>query len=141
MTDIAVAEAGADAPAVSFTFSFFKINVADLDAAVRFYTETFGFTVTDQINLPTVEERMLTIPGGKFTLVLLRWTDGRAISVGNGFGPVGFMTRDVDAAYAKALANGATASRAPSDLGPMRLAFVLDPEGHEIEMIQYKRPA
>lgn len=125
----------------SFTFAFFKVNVADMDVAARFYTETFGFTVADTIDLPSVEERMLTMPGGKFTLVLLRWKDGRAITVGNGFGPIGFMTRDVDAAYARALAHGATSSRAPTDLGPMRLAFVLDPEGHEIEMIQYGRAA
>lgn len=126
---------------VSFTLAFFKVIVTDLDAAVRFYTETFGFTVADQVNVAGVEERMLTMPDGKFTLVLLRWTDGRAITVGNGFGPVGFMTRDIEAAYAKALANGATSQRAPFDMGPMRIAFVLDPEGHSIELIQYTRAA
>ncbi len=126
---------------VTFSFTFFKINVADIDAAVCFYTGVFGFAVTDTVSLPTLEERMLTLPGSKFTLVLLQWTDGRAITIGNGFGPAGFLTRDVDAAYAKALAHGATTSRAPADLGPMRLAFVFDPEGHEIEMIQYRSPA
>lgn len=125
---------------VTFSFGFFKINVADLDAAVRFYTAVFGFAVTDTVSLPTLEERMLTLPGSKFTLVLLQWTDGRAITIGNGFGPAGFLTRDVDAAFAKALAHGATESRPPTDMGPMRVAFVFDPEGHEIEMIQY-RPA
>ena len=78
--------------------------------------------------------------GAKFTLVLLRW-NGRALSMGDGFGPAGFLTRDCDAAYARALAYGATAHRPPTDMGPMRVAFVLDPEGHEIEMIQYRRAA
>ena len=32
-------------------------------------------------------------------------------------------------------------SLAPLDLPGMRLAFVRDPDGHEIEMIQFKRPA
>ncbi|WP_375390601.1 VOC family protein [uncultured Sphingomonas sp.] len=128
-------------PAVSFSFSFFKINVADLDAAVRFYTEVFGFSVTDTVSLPELEERMLVMPGAKFTLVLLQWQDGRAITVGNGFGPAGFLTRDVDAAYGRALAHGASAHRPPTGMGPMRVAFVLDPEGHEIEMIQYRRAA
>ena len=126
---------------MTVNLTFFKVNVADLDAAVRFYTEAFGFAVTDAVSLPTLEERMLTLPGAKFTLVLLSWTDGRAITIGNGFGPIGFLTRDVDAAYAKALANGATESRPPTDMGPMRVAFVFDPEGHEIEMIQYRKAA
>lgn len=129
------------APAVSFSFNFFKINVADLDAAVAFYTQVFGFAVADKISTDEVEERMLAMPGAKFTLVLLQWQDGRAITVGNGFGPAGFLTRDVDAAYARALAHGASAHRPPTDMGPMRVAFVLDPEGHEIEMIQYRRAA
>lgn len=126
---------------VTFSFNFFKINVAHLDAATAFYTGVFGFTVADTIATDAFEERMLTMPGAKFTLVLLAWKDGRAIVIGNGFGPAGFLTRDCDAAYARALAHGATGHRPPEDMGPMRVAFVLDPEGHEIEMIQYKRVA
>lgn len=133
MTDSAVAP--------SMNLAFFKINVADLDTATRFYTDCFGFTVVDQISLPTVAERMLRQPDATFTLVLLRWMDGRAIAIGNGFGPVGFLTRDVDAAYASALRHGAAALRPPSDMGTMRVAFVLDPEGHEIELLQYGRVA
>ena len=60
------------------------------------------------------------------------------IEIGSGYGPVGFMTRDVEAAYAHALANGASdQTRRRSTCGSMRIAFVNDPEGHEIEMIQF----
>jgi lactoylglutathione lyase len=138
----AVAEAPvADLTALKFRLNFFKLIVRDLDAMQAFYTKTFGFEERSRIALPTLEEVMLALPGEQFTLVLYRHTDDRAVEIGSGHGPVGFLTRDVDAAYAHALANGASDMAAPRDLGSMRLAFVKDPEGHEIEMIQFVRPA
>lgn len=137
----AVAEAPvADLSALKFKLNFFKLIVRDLDAMQKFYAETFGFEERSRFTLPTLEEVMLALPGEQFTLVLYRHTDGRAVEIGSGHGPVGFLTRDVDAAYAHAIANGASELAAPRDMGPMRLAFVKDPEGHDIEMIQFVRP-
>jgi lactoylglutathione lyase len=133
------------APALSalgFSLNFFKLVVRDIDAMADFYARAFGFEQRgERLRFPGIEEAMLALPGEQFTLVLYHWTDGREIAIGTGHGPVGLLTRDVDAAYAHALAHGATDMRAPIDLPGMRLAFVRDPEGHEIEMIQLKRPA
>lgn len=138
----AIAEAPAtDLSAFKFRLNFFKLIVRDLDAMQKFYADTFGFEERSRIALPGLEEVMLSLPGEQFTLVLYRHTDGRAVEIGGGHGPVGFLTRDVDAAYAHALANGASEMAPPRELGSMRLAFVKDPEGHEIEMIQFVRPA
>ena len=142
MTQTAAVEAPAtDLSALKFKFNFFKLIVRDLDAMQKFYADTFGFEERSRFTLPTLEEVMLALPGEQFTLVLYRHTDGRDVEIGNGYGPVGFLTRDVDAAVAHALANGATLVAPPRDMGSMRLAFVKDPEGHEIEMIQFVRPA
>jgi catechol 2,3-dioxygenase-like lactoylglutathione lyase family enzyme len=128
--------------ALGFRLNFFKLVVRDIDAMADFYARAFGFEQRgERIRIPGLEEAMLALPGEQFTLVLYHWTDGREIDIGTGHGPVGFLTSDVDAAYAHALAHGATDMRAPLDLPGMRLAFVRDPEGHEIEMIQFKRPA
>ena len=142
MTQSATAEAPAtDLSALKFKFNFFKLIVRDLDAVQKFYADTFGFEERSRFTLPTLEEVMLALPGEQFTLVLYRHADGREVEIGGGHGPVGFLTRDVDAAFARALANGASEVSGPREMGSMRLAFVKDPEGHEIEMIQFVRPA
>jgi catechol 2,3-dioxygenase-like lactoylglutathione lyase family enzyme len=44
---------------------------------------------------------------------------------------------DVDAAHADLLDNGATAMSAPHDwLGSLRVAWVADPDGHPVELVQ-----
>jgi len=136
--------ATAEAPALAdlrFKLNFFKLVVRDADAMTSFYQKAFGFEVRNRIELPGIIEVMLALPGEQFNLVLYQNTDGRDVTIGNGHGPVGFLTRDVDAAYAHALAAGAQPDRPPFDLPSMRIAFVKDPEGHEIEMIQFVRPA
>lgn len=142
MTDTVTADAPAtDISAFKFRLNFFKLVVRDADAMTAFYRDTFGFTVANRIALPGIIEVMLVLPDETFNLVLYQNTDGREIEIGSGHGPVGFLTRDVDGAYAHALACGAEDDRAPFDLPSMRIAFVNDPEGHQIEMIQFVRPA
>jgi catechol 2,3-dioxygenase-like lactoylglutathione lyase family enzyme len=142
MTDTTTASApAADLSAFKFRLNFFKLVVRDAEAMTAFYRNTFGFDVRSRFELPGIIEVMLALPGEAFTLVLYQNTDGREVTIGTGHGPVGFLTSDVDGAYAHALAHGATDERAPFDLPGMRIAFVRDPEGHQIEMIQFVRPA
>ena len=131
----------ATGPAV--TLNFFKLVVKDLPAMLEFYERAFGFTVARKIESPLMEEAILTLPGadGRFSLVLYRWKDGRDITVGNGHGPVGLHTADVDAAFDHAVAQGASASVKPFSFPGARIAFVLDPEGHEVELINMARVA
>lgn len=141
MTDTALAEPHAsEATDLGFRLNFFKLVVADMGAMVAFYQTAFGMIEAGaRIDLPELEEAMLTMPGERFTLVLYRWKDGRALDLGSAYGPVGFLTKDIDAAQAKLIATGATPLRGPFALGPMKIAFLADPEGHELELIQYVR--
>ncbi|MBA3880941.1 MAG: VOC family protein [Sphingobium sp.] len=133
----AIAEVPAD---LGFRLNFFKLIVADMEAAIAFYAGAFGMVEAGpRVDLPEVEEAMLTMPGDRFTLVLYRWKDGRDLAPGTAHGPVGFLTKDVDAAYARLLDHGATSRRKPFTLGPMKIAFVADPEGHEVELVQFVR--
>jgi len=142
VNDIATAEAPpAGLAAFKFRLNFFKLVVRDAEAMTAFYRDTFGFETRSRFELPGIIEVMLALPGEAFTLVLYQNTDGREVTIGTGHGPVGFLTGDVDGAYAHALAAGAKDERAPFDLPGMRIAFVRDPEGHQIEMIEFARPA
>jgi lactoylglutathione lyase len=116
---------------------FFKLTVDDLEAMIGFYRAAFGFQERERLDFPHLEEAMLVLPGQQFNLVLCSWKDGRETVMGNGFGPLGLVTRDVEGAYKHALSCGATSERAPVDVGANRISFVLDPEGHQIELIQF----
>jgi lactoylglutathione lyase len=129
-------------PATDFglRLNFFKITVKDVDAMVAFYTGAFGFEEQNRIALPGLVEVMLALPKQQFNLVLYHWTDGREITIGNGYGPIGLLTKNVDAACDHAVKFGAQLTREPFDLSNMRIAFLVDPEGHELELITFTPP-
>lgn len=118
---------------------FTKLVVADLPGAVAFYERAFGFAVRRRISLPGMEEVLIGLPDDPFTLVLYHHTDGRPLTRGDDHGPLGLSTRDIQAAWDRAIAAGASPQRPPADLPGMRIAFLDDPEGHTLELIQYVR--
>ena len=126
----------ANAPAM--TLNFFKLVVHDLPAILAFYEPAFGFTVAPKVESPLMEEAILTLPGadGRFSSVLCHWKNGRENVVGNGHGLAGLHTADVDAAFEHLVAQGATAAVKPFAFPGARMAFLRDPEGHEVQLIK-----
>ncbi|QNE31144.1 hypothetical protein F1C10_03740 [Sphingomonas sp. NBWT7] len=118
---------------------FVKFVVADLPAALAFYERAFGFVERNRIALRGMEEVLIGLPDDPFTLVLYHHTDGRPLTRGELHGPLGLSTRDIQAAWDRAIAAGAVAVRPPQELPGMRIAFLDDPEGHTLELIQYVR--
>lgn len=118
---------------------FSKLIVRDLPAMIGFYERAFGLTKVRDIEMPGLKEAILQRSADDKgpSLVLYHHTDGRDVVVGTAHGPVGFAVADVDAAYAKAIAEGATSGRAPFNVPGMRIAFVFDPEGHELELVRF----
>ena len=124
----------------SATFAFVKLVVRDLDAMLAFYSRVLGLVAAQTVDTPEMTEKILRKPGQETgaSLILYFNKDGRETALGSAYGPVGFYVRDVDAAYAHAVANGAVAHRPPWDSGNLRVAFVLDPEGREIELVSVR---
>jgi predicted enzyme related to lactoylglutathione lyase len=127
--------------APSFTFGVIKVVVSDLDKMQRFYEKGLGLVVTQTIESDSMKELVMQKPnqqGG--SSVILYWNkDGREVTLGSPHGPMGFFVRDTDAAFAHAIANGASPFRQPWDSGAQRVAFIHDPEGYEIELVSVKR--
>jgi len=119
--------------------SFFKVMVRDLGAATEFYSRAFGLVPAQTVETDTIAEVILGRgEGGRETsLVLCRYKDGRALRSGDLHGPMGFQVSDVDAVYAHAVAQGAVSLRPPYTFGNSRVAFVADPDGHEIELLRF----
>jgi lactoylglutathione lyase len=118
------------------------LRVNDLESSKRFYCEVLGMRV--------LRER--EYPEGKFTLCFVGYGDedssavieltynwGRAsYTIGDAFGHVAVGTEDIRAACEKIRAAGGKITREP---GPMKhgttlIAFVEDPNGYKIELIQ-----
>jgi lactoylglutathione lyase len=118
------------------------IRVADLAASKKFYTEALGMRV--------LRER--EYPDGKFTLCFIGYGDEASHTVieltynwdrssytlGDAFGHVALGTDDIQAACERVRGLGYKVVREP---GPMKhgttvIAFVEDPTGYKIELIE-----
>ncbi len=118
--------------------------VGDLDRAIAFYTDVLGMTLL----------RRSDYPEGRFTLAFVGYgpeSEGAVIELthnwdtarydlGNGFGHVAI---EVDDAYAACDSVTAKGGRVTRPAGPMKhgttvIAFVEDPDGYKIELIQRK---
>lgn len=118
------------------------IRVYDLERSLAFYVELLGMNLL----------RRTDYPEGKFTLAFVGYSDeasGAVIElthnwdhapydIGTGFGHVALGVADIYATCEQLAARGATITRPP---GPMKhgttiIAFIEDPDGYKIELIQ-----
>lgn len=122
----------------SVSLAFCKLNTPDMAAALAFYGEVFGFAVVQTFDEEQFLEHILALPGQEQgpNLLLVQYKDGRDVRVGPGHGPVGLVTDDIDALFARALAAGASPQVPVFAMGAVKIAIVLDPDGHELELLQ-----
>lgn len=118
--------------------SFIKLNVPAMASALKFYADGFGFAVTQTFDEPDFLEHILALPGQEDgpNLLLVQYKDGRDVVVGPGHGPVGFMTDDIEAQFARLVGAGASPTIPVSAMGPVKFAMLLSPDGHELELVQ-----
>ncbi|HSG34701.1 MAG TPA: VOC family protein [Sphingomonadaceae bacterium] len=120
------------------SLAFFKLNTPDMARALDFYRRAFGFTVTMTFDEDEFLEHIMALPGQESgpNLLLVEYKDAREVGVGPGHGPVGFMTDDIEAQFAKAMGAGAVELLPIFEMGGTKIAMLLDPDGHEIELVQ-----
>ena len=118
------------------------IRIGDLDRSIKFYTDVLGMKLL----------RRKDYPDGKFTLAFVGYgpeTDHAVVELtynwgtdkydlGNAFGHIALEVDDVYAACAEIKKRGGKVTR---EAGPMKhgstvIAFVEDPDGYKIELIQ-----
>ena len=120
------------------------IRVNDLEESIRFYCDVLGMRLL----------RKKDYPSGRFTLAFVgygaesdaavveltyNW-DTRAYDLGNAFGHIAVGVADIYQTCEAVRAKGAKVAREP---GPMKhgssvIAFIEDPNGYKIELIQLK---
>jgi len=119
------------------------LRVTDLDRSIRFYTEMLGLIL----------QRRTDYPDGEFTLAFLgvnahdepflelthNWKT-KSYELGNAYGHMAFGVTDIYRTCEKIQSAGGKLTRAP---GPMKhgttvIAFVEDPDGYKVELIERK---
>ncbi|MFA9948854.1 lactoylglutathione lyase [Dentiradicibacter hellwigii] len=120
------------------------IRVGNLDRSIAFYTEVLGMRLL----------RRDDYPEGRFTLAFVgygeesesavieltfNW-DTTSYDLGNGFGHIALEVPDAHAACDAIRQRGGKVTR---EAGPMKhgttvIAFVEDPDGYKIELIEHK---
>jgi len=128
-------------------FDHVGLNVADLEVMTEWYVDALKLEVEYEFALDQVEFRgvMLRSPAGYRLELLhrpgsvpgLRAANAVEAALTRGFGHVAFDVPDVDAAYDALVAAGAAdrMSPRPSPEPGVRMAFVADPEGNLVELL------
>ena len=118
------------------------IRVGDLDRSIAFYTEILGMQLLRRQDYPEGRFTLAFVGyGSEETDAVLELThnwDTPAYDLGNGFGHVAL---GVDDAYATCALIKERGGKVTREAGPMKhgttvIAFVEDPDGYKIELIQ-----
>jgi lactoylglutathione lyase len=120
------------------------LRVGDLDRSISFYCNVLGMTLL----------RRKDYPDGKFTLAFVGYGDEqnnavielthnwdtKTYELGNGFGHVALGVENIYTACdaIKTLGGKVTREPGPMKHGSTEIAFVEDPDGYKIELIQLK---
>ena len=119
------------------------LRVRDLDAALQFFCDKLGLKVL----------RRRDVEAGRFTLVFLstgtpgdsaeielthNWDQTEPYEIGTAWGHIALAVNDIHALCAELAEQGVNITRPP---GPMKhsatvIAFIQDPDGYKIELIQ-----
>jgi lactoylglutathione lyase len=121
------------------------IRVGNLERSLAFYSELLGMRVL----------RKQDYPGGRFTLAFVGYGDEADHTVvelthnwdtdhydiGTGFGHLALGVEDIYRSCDELRAKGAKITREPGPMkhGGSEIAFIEDPDGYKIELIQLRR--
>jgi lactoylglutathione lyase len=118
------------------------IRVGDLERSLRFYTEVLGMRLLRRHEYPEGRFTLAFVgygPESEQAAIELTWNwDTARYDLGNAFGHVALEVPDAYAAVAEIKRRGGKVVR---EAGPMKhgttvIAFVEDPDGYRIELIQ-----
>jgi glyoxylase I family protein len=127
-------------PAITATgLSHIALRVTDVDRAIAWYGDVLGYEVLTNGHAPTPDKTRNAIgliAGGTVALEFLETPKGKAHDVETlGVAGISLSVPDIDAAVAAYNASGRGKTQAwPAE--DWRVAFLFDPDGNVIELVQ-----
>jgi lactoylglutathione lyase len=119
------------------------IRVNDLGVSLKFYTEVLGMNLVSQTDYPEGQFTLAFVSFGmtkEGPCIELTYNYGKdAYTLGDAFGHIAFGTNDVSGICDKVRNSGS--GKVTREPGPMKhgttvIAFVEDPNGYKIELIE-----
>jgi lactoylglutathione lyase len=120
------------------------LRVGNLDESIRFYCDLLGMQLLRRKDYPSGEFTLAFLGYGDEadnTVIELTYNWGKtAYDLGDAYGHIALGVDDIYATCAAIQAQGGKISREP---GPMKhgttvIAFIEDPDGYKVELIQLK---
>ncbi len=114
------------------------INVTDLERSVAFYT-ALGLELSSRTEIPQAWEAVIANPGGGSRLQLAQQKEQPLpMEHGTAFWKLYVDGHDLDALFERAVTAGAEVVSKPErlDRWPVSIAFVRDPDGYLVELVQ-----
>jgi lactoylglutathione lyase len=116
------------------------ITVADLERSVRFWEDVVGIPVQSRTEIPNVAEAVLQSPHGGTRIQLAQFLDREGpVDMGTAMWKMYVNTDDCQALFDRCVAAGCEVQSEPQrlDRWPVTVAFVFDPDGYLLELIEY----
>ena len=118
------------------------MRVADLDASIDFYTKVRGMNLIRRRDNPEYKYTLAFVgygseDDGAVIELTYNW-DTHAYELGNGFGHLAISCDDIYKTCEQISQHGGLITREPGPVkgGSTLIAFVKDPDGYAIELIQ-----
>ena len=113
------------------------LNVADADRAVAFYVDQLGFEETWSFETEDGETTNRYVAADNGVELQLSETDGEdEFEQGTAWDHLAVAVEDVDEAFDDIDHHGVVQEPADNDPAGARTAFVEDPDGHVVELVQ-----
>lgn len=114
-----------------------NLNVANVDRAVKFYTEQLGFEETWGFEASDGQTVHRYVAADNGIEIQLSETQGEtSFEEGTAWDHVAFLVDDVDAAFESIENHGVVKEPADQPEAGARTAFIRDPDGHKIELVE-----
>ncbi|PSW03624.1 lactoylglutathione lyase [Photobacterium lipolyticum] len=118
------------------------LRVGDLDRSIAFYTDVMGMELLRKHDNEAYKYTLAFVGYGDETqgaVIELTYNWGTTeYDVGSAFGHIAIRVEDIYATCAAIKASGGNVTREPGPVkgGTTHIAFVKDPDGYQIELIQ-----
>jgi lactoylglutathione lyase len=126
-----------------FRFLHTMLRVFDLERSLDFYTRLMGMKLLRRRDVPEGKYTICFVGyGGDDTHTVVElthnWDQKEPYTIGSGFGHLAIATPDLYATCATLAKEGVKIPRPPGPLkfGTTHIAFIDDPDGYKIELIQ-----
>lgn len=127
----------ASVPFSRVTFIHICLNVADADEAADWYEQNLDFERSWEFTTPDGDTRNLYVADENGVELQLSDTEGEeTFDEGTAYDHLAVKVDDVDAAFDRIENHGVVEEPTDQDAAGARTAFIRDPDGHTVELVE-----